>query len=203
VIDDEQWKAFVDGLAHSPLRARMDRAHAQVKALEEGHGLAFRNVTLADDREMAGPVTPDELRTLNYAVKCVHIISVAKRPGAARFLHDLEFDLFDPGSTVNRDILLHLVKWETLLWWIATIPSWRLGAVGNIAKRHGFRLAPTVPVVVSGPARVVIASLTARRRDEPGWEGVAWFPVDQDTRTLEVIPPSPGQPVLGIFIDPQ
>jgi hypothetical protein len=49
---------------------------------------------------------------------------------------------------------------------------------------------PTVPIVgCSGPSRVV-ASLSTDRRDEPRWKGMEWFPIDQGTRTVEMLPPA-------------
>jgi len=188
VTRDEYREAFRRALEASPLGATMESATEQVFKLDEGHGMAFRNARI-NEQELMDHVLPHELNNLNHMVGVTHIIGLNMRPGMPNFIFDVEHELFDPKGTVNRDLLLHIMKWKGTLWWIVTIPTHRVDAVNEVAKRFGFHLPPTVPVVMPAGKSMATASLRPERRGELKWKDALWFPVDQSTRTVETIPP--------------
>lgn len=100
-------------------------------------------------------------------------VAMSERPGVSLFSVLLEHTFYKPGTSDNEKFIMHLIKWERILWFVITIPAIEKNRAEVVAKKSGIRIADGVPSMITS-------------------KGVAQFPLDmKNVFTLENEPGHP------------
>jgi hypothetical protein len=130
-----------------------------------------------------------DLNEFNKLTNVVHIITNGLRPNGPEYIHDLELTVFPPGTRLNEQFTLHVVRWCDTLWWVVTIPDHRIRIAEQIAKKYNFHLRNTVPVVIrDGGGRMNINMSLSKDKKAHVPPEALWFPIDTNTLTVEGLP---------------
>jgi hypothetical protein len=102
-----------------------------------------------DGRPMVSLYEPGKLVEL-LDDEYLFVFSMSIRPGALRFMHELEHTFFPPGTELNMKYSLIYVNWSQMMWIGVRIPLEMRTCADVTARRTGMRVANGVPTMIGG-----------------------------------------------------
>lgn len=85
----------------------------------------------------------------------VHFIGMLfpPRPGVQSCFVELEHKYFPPGTDLNNDFIMRMVKWQDMVWVIVSIPRSEMNLMSSVVEKNGLRLARGIPHIFSSKGK--------------------------------------------------
>ena len=92
------------------------------------------------DAEVATFMNQAALKKMGEEGKWLFVSSLNNRPGADLFFATLEYEFFPPGTPLSHELAMIFIKWGTMIWLTARVPSVKEEVVVESAKWSHMRL---------------------------------------------------------------
>jgi hypothetical protein len=136
---------------------------------------------------------PGYLTRFNADHEHLFIVTQIFRPGVDEACQAIEYQLFPPGSELNRRFQLYLTTWEEIRWVVLQMPLVAKPDVVKVLDRIGWRLQDGIPQIM------------AKEGEPYDWEVDKFrfrrFPLHSDN-TFGLMQKAPAGPVATAYIGP-
>jgi hypothetical protein len=80
----------------------------------------------------------------------VHLVGISDRPGLLSLLATIEYNWYPPWTIRNDLFEYRMIKWESILWKVASFPRDRLRSVRVLVETLRLRIADGIPTILGG-----------------------------------------------------